>query len=333
MDHVLVDTYDRTIVGRGLYQECIKAMEALGEHFRYKPVYCAEAKGFAAFTSEVLADIWLNTQGGAAAGFTNRPLVQYGTLCKWVRDATDRYPPLSTILSEILRENQMSAPEQNGVKWPQRGASARVFEIAQTISTQKKDYATKEEVIAAATAEGINEGTAGTQYSAWRRYWEGPSKAAEVPQAPAAPVAPVAPLAPQAPAAIPPAGMQAIVDTVQQANVQAAAAPAPIAPLVQAPPATFMPPQPPAYAPPQAPAVIPMPSGHAAAPAAFQAPAAPVATPQPAAFTPATEGALREQAMAVEVGMDLHISFDKAIAKAQRLAEILQDAANSLNAE
>lgn len=319
MDHVLIDMETRRIVGRGLYGECIKAQETLGEQFRYHVVYCNEAKGFAGYPYEMLTDLWLK-----AKGWEHAPLVQYSTLCKAMRDESQKIGPISVALATLTKEeNEMSNVEQNGVKWPQRGASARVFEIAQGLSTQKGDFATKDEVVAAATSEGINAGTAGTQYSAWLRYWQGPVNEPQAPTMPTAPVQPQAPVAPVPPAshAMPQAVIQGVHDVVYAAQVARNEAP----PVPVQPPA-FTPPAAPAFSqPPQAPA-------HAFAPPA--APQAPATPSQPFAQPPvaaeiAVQGADKidpEQRASVEVGVHVSVSLLPAIGKLEKLLLVLKDA-------
>jgi hypothetical protein len=304
MDHVLIDMETRRMIGRGLYGEVLKAQETLGEQFRYHVVYCNEAKGFAVYPHEILTDLWLK-----AKGFQHAPLVQYSMLCKAMHDESQKVGPISVALATLTREeDEMSnVAEQNGVKWPQRGASARVFEIAQAISTQKKDFATKDEVVAAATAEGINAGTAGTQYSAWLRYWQGP-----VNEAPAAPVAPVQPQAPAAPVApVPPqhqmpvAPQQTTAPAVVQAVQEAVQHAAPVAPAQT-------------WTPPAAPAFSQQP----------HAPSQPFAQPA-AAQEIAVQGNRNiepEQRASVEVGVHASVSLAPAISKLEKLLEVLKDA-------
>lgn len=322
MDHVLIDMEERRMLGRGSHAECLHGQEVLGEQFRYHVVYCNEAKGFSVFTHEVLADLWLK-----AKGYEHAPLVQFGLLCKAMHDEAQKVGPLSVYLANLNEENAMSnVAEQNGVKWPQRGASARVFEIAQQISTQKKDFASKDEVVVAATAEGINAGTAGTQYSAWLRYWQGPVNE------PAAPVAPTAPAAPQAPVApTPPMSHQmpqAVVQGVHEA-VHAAQVARNEAPPTPVPPVAFNPPATPPFSAPQQPAA-PSPFTPPAAPQQpAQVPAQPFAQPSVAQEVAVAGNATDvdpKQRVNVEIGMHVSVSLLPALAKLEKLLQVLRDA-------
>lgn len=217
------------------------------------------------------------------------------------------------------------ASEQNGVKWPQRGASARVFEIAQQMSTTKGDFETKENVVAACVAEGINAGTAGTQYSAWRRYWEGPSATAPAvaPVAPVAPQAPVAPTPPAHPTQLPQSVVQQIAD--QAYHAQVAKGTPPPAPVAFQPPAAPQFSAPPIQTQPQQLAAAVQsgagPFGGAAASTAF-------VQPEAAKEVAIGENAMREASQAVSVGVGFNVSVDlsPAIAKLEQLLQTLKDA-------
>lgn len=306
MDHVLIDMQTHRMLGRGLYVECLHGQEVLGEQFRYHIVCCSEARHFAVYPHELLTKLWLE-----AKGFKHAPLVQYSMLCTAMRDEAQKVGPLSIYLSKLTEEeNEMSnAAEQNGVKWPQRGASARVFEIAQAISTQKKDFATKDEVVAAATGEGINAGTAGTQYSAWLRYWQGPVNEPVVPVAPVAPVQPQAPVAPVPPQYQMPVAPVTIAQGVQE-SVHAMQATQPAAPVA--------PPAPAAWTPPSAPAFTHQPV----------APSQPFVKPPVAEEIAIAQAAPIEpdQRVAVEVGVHVSVTLTPAIDKLEKLLQLLKDA-------
>lgn len=295
MDHVLIDMASRRMLGRGYRPELEAARDRLtgNEHI----VYCAEAKGFAVYEHAQLNELWLT-----AKGWTHTPLVDYVTMCRAMKAESEQVGPIGRFLSTIGENDMSQENERNGVKWPQRGASARVFEIAQEISTRKQDFATKEEVVSAARAESINDGTASTQYSAWRRYWADPSTAAAQP-----PAAPVAPVAPQAPVA-PPNIVHHVAETVHQAQQ----------------PAAFTPPAPPQFA---APAV----AHPTQAPQPFQAPApvqhsTPFQQPAQAQPAPLADRADPEQNVSVQVGFHVGVDMQPAIQKVERLLQLLKDA-------
>lgn len=62
------------------------------------------------------------------------------------------------------------APNQNGVTMPQKGVTARVWEIADYYSKETGAPAERADVLAACENEGINPSTATTQYGRWRRF-------------------------------------------------------------------------------------------------------------------------------------------------------------------
>lgn len=308
MDHVLIDLQTHRMIGRGHYAECLKVFEELGEQFRYQVVCCNEAKGFAVYPQEMLERLWL-----AATGFTIAPLIQYSMWCTAMQKESQKVGPLSVAMSQLLtEENEMSnVAEQNGVKWPQRGASARVFEIAQEISTQKQNFADKEEVVAKAVAEGINAGTAGTQYSAWLRYWQGPTAALAAEPVPVAPVAPQAPVAPIAPATV-----QAVQEVMHAHQAQQ-----PHAPVA---PQAFTPPTAPAFAAPVP--AAPVHTFQAPVQASAVAPSQPFAQPAVAQEVAVAGMPEAEQGVAVNVGFAVTVDMTPAITKLEKLLQTLKDA-------
>lgn len=78
------------------------------------------------------------------------------------------------------KEPKAPKPErlvQNGVTRPAEGTkTARVWDIADSISAAKGRPALREEVMAAGEAEGLNRGTIATQYARWTEFF-GVSKA------------------------------------------------------------------------------------------------------------------------------------------------------------
>jgi len=62
------------------------------------------------------------------------------------------------------------APNQNGVTMPQKGVTARVWEIADYYSKETGAPAERADVLAACENERINPSTATTQYGRWRRF-------------------------------------------------------------------------------------------------------------------------------------------------------------------
>lgn len=314
MDHVLIDMSTHCMLGRGSHEECTTARERLtgNEHI----VFCGEAKGFAVYEHEQLNTLWRT-----AKGWEYTPLVDYPTMCRAMKKEADLVGPISVYLSTLGANEMSQQPERNGVKWPQRGASARVFEIAQQISTQKQNFATKEEVVAAASAERINEGTAATQYSAWRRYWAQPNELKNHPMPAAAPEpqAAVAPAAPPQPA---PSVPQQVQEVVQQAAAHAPQAPTafapPIPPQFAAAPAQSHA----APAAPTAPAQFaPQTAMPAQASAPFQQPAHAEPNPLKAADVPEAAQQTR-----VLVGMHVGVDLSPAITRLERLLALLRDA-------
>lgn len=61
-----------------------------------------------------------------------------------------------------------ASPGEAG-KAPTKGATARVWEIADRVTAEKGGTIDRTAIIAACTAEGINPATAGTQYSKWKK--------------------------------------------------------------------------------------------------------------------------------------------------------------------
>ena len=76
---------------------------------------------------------------------------------------------------------------QNGVARPMSGKTLQLWEIADSLSAQKKAPAERKEVIDAAIAAGIEPGTANTQFGRWRKFH---GLAAERTAKPAAPAVP-----------------------------------------------------------------------------------------------------------------------------------------------
>lgn len=97
--------------------------------------------------------------------------------------------------------------QQNGVTRPKDGTTtARVWSIADEISSRKGEPADRKTVIEQVVAEQINSSTGATQYGKWRKFHglvgeASPGRAPKPAEAPAAPAAPAAPSAPAAPAA------------------------------------------------------------------------------------------------------------------------------------
>lgn len=61
--------------------------------------------------------------------------------------------------------------EKNGVVRPAAGtATGNVWAIADHLSTQSGEPATRKDVLAACETDGINKSTATTQYGRWRKY-------------------------------------------------------------------------------------------------------------------------------------------------------------------
>lgn len=227
--------------------------------------------------------------------------------------------------------------EQNGVKWPQRGAGLDVFTIAQELSTTKGDFATRDEVVAAAVEKGVNESTARVNYGQWLKYWQGePQK--ETKPAPTAPAVPMNPVTGATGAAI-----------QQQIEATRPAAPVPPAPpaMNQSAPQAFTPPPMPTFTQPPA---IPTPAPfatNAPAPVVEKEPEVvrsftvthsdikgmeigdtfTVAEPKEAAPDGIAENPVPDQqSVNVEVEFGLRINIKPAITKLERLLEILKEA-------
>lgn len=70
------------------------------------------------------------------------------------------------------KEPKPPRPEQNGIKRPSDGTqTGRVWDIADAISKQKGEPATRIEVVNACSEEEINTSTAATQYGKWRKFF------------------------------------------------------------------------------------------------------------------------------------------------------------------
>jgi len=74
-----------------------------------------------------------------------------------------------------------------GVFKPKSGVTLRVWEIADELSARLGRQASRADVIERAIAEGINERTASTQHSQWKRSYEHGQSRWGVSEAPAAP--------------------------------------------------------------------------------------------------------------------------------------------------
>jgi hypothetical protein len=121
--------------------------------------------------------------------------------------------------------------EQNGVSRPKEGSeTGKVWTIADNLTATAGKTASRADVVAAATKDGINEATAATQYGRWRKFngitgtvaGDKPAKEPKAPKTPKAPKAEAAPAAPAAPvdeaADADEAGVDDVVDTEDAAG-------------------------------------------------------------------------------------------------------------------
>jgi hypothetical protein len=83
-----------------------------------------------------------------------------------------------------VKKEKVAAPKvakliQNGIPRPATGKTARVWAIADKLSSTKNAPASRKEVLDAAAAEDINPATAATQYGRWSTFFGLTAKKAE----------------------------------------------------------------------------------------------------------------------------------------------------------
>lgn len=85
-----------------------------------------------------------------------------------IQDGRKRPPPVDKVRPSRVSEAKPRAEGGGGGAAPVRGATAMVWTIADRI-TKELGRIDRAAIIAACVAEGINQATAGTQYSKWKK--------------------------------------------------------------------------------------------------------------------------------------------------------------------